>query len=106
VANNWATETFRSEVAEAVQVVLRGQVEEGAKTLWSAGLSNGELDLGGGMWNVWGRITDEFTHPRGDERLGHELAVEAARDLQQAVGDEEFERSFCDRWIDRLRNTP
>ena len=77
--------------------------------MWSLGLSNGELDFGGGLWNVWGGITDEFTHPDGDDSLGRELAVEAveaARDLRHAVGDAKRERSFCDRWIDKLRNNP
>lgn len=105
VASNWTTETFRAEVAEAAQSVLDGQVEAGAKMLWSLGLSNGELDFGGGLWNVWGGITDEFTHPRGDASLGRELAVEAAHELREVVGDSERERSFCDRWIDRLSDS-
>jgi hypothetical protein len=49
--------------------------------------------------NIWGRITDEFTHPDGDPDEGRGLAEEAARELRNVLGDPERERAYCDRWI-------
>jgi hypothetical protein len=52
-----------------------------------------------GLWNVWGRVTDEFTHPRGDSGEALRLAAEAAAALSEALGDEARERDYCDVWI-------
>ncbi|HEY6543477.1 MAG TPA: hypothetical protein VIZ64_01095 [Dokdonella sp.] len=67
--------------------------------LWSLGFSTGDLGFAGGLWQIWGRITDEYTHPEGDEVEGRELAREAARELRDALGDAPLEREYCDRWI-------
>ena len=67
--------------------------------LWRLGLATEHVGFAGGLWNIWGRITDEFTHSEGDDVEGERLALEAAKDLQAALGDESRERACCDRWI-------
>ena len=67
--------------------------------LWQLGFKSGEFGFAGGLWAIWGCITDEFTHPDGEAGEGARLATEAASELREAVGDEQRERRFCDHWI-------
>lgn len=67
--------------------------------LWRLGLGDSENSLAGGLWQIWGRITDEWTHPEGDELLAARLARESAAELTAVLGDEDRERAYCDRWI-------
>jgi hypothetical protein len=95
----WATGPFRDEVGQAADTVLAGDARDGSMRLWNLGLSTGDLGFAGGLWQIWGRITDEFIHPDGDANEARELAREAAGELLEALGDPETEREFCDRWI-------
>lgn len=99
MADDWSDEAFRLEVRRFVDRVLAGDVRDGATGLWNLGFTTGDFGFAGGMWQIWGRITDEFTHPDGDESEGRALAEEAARELRDALGDPGRERAFCDRWI-------
>src|SRR5215217_215479 len=93
----WADAAFRAQVAAALDRVLAGPVRDGAMDLWRLGLATGHFGFAGGLWNIWGRITDEFTHSEGDDLEGERLALEAATDLRAALGDEGHERAFCNR---------
>lgn len=74
--------------------------EAAAMDLWRTAFSNVDRWVfAEGLWNIWGRITDEFTHPRGDTKEGLRLATEAAAALGQALNDEAREREYCDLWI-------
>lgn len=99
MAGNWTTASFRAEVSKAVASIEAGAVRDGAMQLWQLGFTTGDLGFAGGLWNLWGRITDEFTHPQGDEAEGTRLAQQSAAELRQALGDDEQERAYCDRWI-------
>lgn len=79
--------------------MLAGDVREPAIELWQLSMSNMDLGLAEGLWNIWGRITDEFTNPAGDPQEGERLALEAAGELRRALGDEQSERRHCDCWI-------
>ena len=96
----WATDLFRDEVGRLASEVPAGPVRAGAMGLWQLGLSSTDTDFGGGLWQIWGRITDEFTRSEGDDAEGERLALESAAELRQALGDEDRERAYCDRWID------
>jgi hypothetical protein len=95
----WADAAFREQVRRAADRVLADDVRAGATDLWRVGLSTNALGLGEGLWNIWGRITDEFTHPDGDPVEGERLALEAATELRAALGNKDRERAYCDRWI-------
>jgi hypothetical protein len=99
MADPWASDTFRDDVGQACDSILEGDVHDGAMRLWELGMSNTDLGFAGGLWQIWGRITDEFTHGGGDPNEGRALAREAAPELRQALGDPEHEREFCDRWV-------
>jgi hypothetical protein len=99
MTDEWATGELRDQVGRAVDDVLAGEVRDGAMALWRLGMTSGDLGLASGLWQIWGRITDEYTHPRGDSEAGESLAREAANELRAALGDPARERNFCDRWI-------
>jgi hypothetical protein len=99
MTDEWATAELRDQVGRAVGEVLGEQTRDGAMALWRLGMKNGHLGFAGGLWQIWGRITDEYTHPNGDPRTAESLAREAAGELRSALGDPAQERKFCDRWI-------
>jgi len=70
VVDDWATDAFRDEVRRASDAVLDGDVCDGAMTLWRLGMANSGLGFAGGLWNIWGPITDEYTAPTGDASEG------------------------------------
>ena len=86
-------------LASARRVVQGDDPKEPAMELWKLGMASTGSSLGAGLWQIWGRITDEWTHPRGDEERGAAWAREAAADLVEAIGNDEKERAFCDHWI-------
>jgi hypothetical protein len=59
--------------------------------------------LGSALWQIWGRISDEWTQPRGDRESGARWARESALQLLEAVGDRELEREYCERWLNDER---
>ena len=76
---------------------------EPSMALWRLGMSHTASGFAGGLWQIWGRITDEWTHPNGDASEAVALARESAAELIDAIGDEARERAYCDRWVhDRL----
>jgi hypothetical protein len=96
----WTDSTFRSVVGRLADRVIDGDVEAAAMDLWQTAFSNVDQWLfAEGLWNIWGRITDEFTHPSGDTQDGLRLATEAAAALGHALNDEARERVYCDSWI-------
>ena len=71
--------------------------------LWRIGFTDqGTNSLSGALWHIWGGITDEWTHPRGDETRGAAMARQSAAELLEALGDDERERTYCDRWYTRI----
>lgn len=58
-----------------------------------------ESALGAAMWQIWGRIAEEWTRPEGDVEQGARWARESAIELLEAVGDPEEERAYCERWV-------
>ncbi len=55
-----------------------------------------------GLWNVWGGITDAFTHSQGETTKGLRISSESAAALEAALGDEAAERRYCDEWLKRI----
>ena len=95
----WADEAFRLRIGTLANRLLADDVCEAATGLWRLGFTTGEFGFAGALWQIWGRITDEFTHPDGDSDEGVRWALEAAADLLRALGDEQLERRHCDYWI-------
>lgn len=84
----------------AGRVLDPGDPVEAVEELWRLGMRSASSSaLGSAMWQIWGRIFDEWTHPNGDPRLGAEWARESAVDLLEAVGDAPKERDYCDKWV-------
>ena len=96
----WTDEAFRSEVRRLVDRIGEGDVEAAATDLWRSAFTHVDRWVfAEGLWNIWGRISDDFTHPRGDAAEGRRLAREAASALRAVLGDESTERQYCDEWI-------
>jgi hypothetical protein len=99
----WASGEFRAEVQHLVARIHDGDVETGATELWSTALKQaGRWTLAEALWNIWGGITDEFTHPRGDAAEGLRLSRECAAALEAVLGDEPGERRYSDDWVKRI----
>jgi hypothetical protein len=96
----WTNDAFRSELRGLTDRIADDDVETAAMDLWRSAFAHVDLWVfAEGLWNIWGRITDEFTHPRGDPAEGTRLAREAAANLGDVLGDESAERQHCDVWI-------
>lgn len=99
----WAAAYFRASVSPFVNGIESGDVEAAATDLWRLALSNASRWVfADGLWNIWGGITDEFTHPQGDAAEGVRLASASAADLRDALGDDQRERRYCDEWTRRI----
>lgn len=99
----WASDAFRGEVRLLAERIEQGDVEPAAMDLWRTTFAQANRWIfAEGLWNIWGGITDDFTHPRGDPVEGCRVAVEAAKGLQDALNDESRERKYCDEWAERI----
>jgi hypothetical protein len=87
--------------SHAQHVLSEGDPRDAAMALWKLGFTS-TTQFSGGLWQIWGAITDYWTHPQGDAAEGAELARESARELLDVLGDPEKERAYFDRWVERL----
>jgi hypothetical protein len=99
----WIDERFRERVRVLLdEVTEASDPERPAKELWALGLATDQLGFAGALWRVWGAITDEWTHPEGDTSEGASVALEAANELREVLGDDLAEQRWSDEWISRL----
>lgn len=91
------------EVRLLLQRIEDGDVEPAAMDMWSAAFAQvGDWVFAEALWNIWGGITDEFTHPRGDTAEGLRLSSESAAALRAVLGNEAGERRYCEDWVKRI----
>lgn len=84
----------------AGEVLNPGDRGESVEELCKLGMQGASSSsLGAALWQIWGRIFEEWTHPEGDRGEGIQWARESAVELLEALGDAEREREYCDRWI-------
>ena len=99
----WADEHLRKTVLELLDQIEAGQVQAAAMDMWRTAFADVQRWMfADGLWNIWGGITDEYTHPNGDSAEGDRLAIESAAHLRDALGDEASERGYCDIWVERI----
>lgn len=86
--------------AAAGDVLNPGDPGSAAETLGMLGMRGASSSaLGSALWQIWGRIFEEWTRPDGDRLVGAQWARESALDMLEALGDPDQERAYCHRWI-------
>lgn len=103
----WTQEELEPLVRRAAEEVCRADdPEEPAMELWRLGFTrDSDWHLPGGLWPIWGAITDNWTHPAATVEDQDRAAGEArasAKDLLASLGSEEAEVEYCWSWLSRL----
>ena len=68
--------------------------------LWRVGMAGADdWRLAEGLWHIWASIASELKEHPGPGADTARLARECALDFLEAVGDDDLERAYCDRWM-------